>query len=161
MNSIWIDIIHVYFPVTVAVSAQLVFLLLPVNLRTWQFDRLNACTYSGIQTFAAGLLFVVVPRVFDLFELPESVTASAIFFVFIASWWKILRTIPLEATAAMESKPRVEFDVSFESFYNPDRLRQLGELRADDTWAVTRHKALREMLVRRRVDQNMGESEDV
>lgn len=160
MDSLWIEIIHVYFPVTVAVSAQLVFLLLPVNLRTWQSDRLNACTYSGIQTFAAGLLFIVVPRVFDLFELPESATFTSIFIVFLLSWWKIVRTIPLEATVPIVPAFKDEVEVNFETFYSADRIRQLGELRADDSWAIMRHKALREMLVRRRVDQNIGDSED-
>lgn len=160
MNSFWIQIVHVYFPVTIAVSAQLVFLMLPVNLRTWRRDALNAWTYSGIQTFVAGLLFVVVPRVFELFEISDVTTFVAIFLVFIASWWKVIRTIPLEATFTVTPEFEEQPVVNFDTFYTADRLRVLGELPADDASAVLRHKALREMLVRKRVDQNLGDLDD-
>lgn len=161
MEAFWVQIIHLYFPVTVAIVAQLVFLILPVNLRTWRTDLLNSWTYCGIQTFMAGVLFLVVPRVFELFKLSDGASFMAILAVFVASWWKVIRTIPLEATFTVNSEPLDSPMVSFDSFYNAERLRQLGELAVDDPTAVVRHRALREMLVRRRVDKNLGDSADV
>ncbi len=161
MEAFWVQIIHFYFPITVAIVAQLVFLILPVNLRTWRTDVLNSWTYCGIQTFMAGVLFLVVPRVFELFKLSDGASFMAILAVFVASWWKVIRTIPLEATFTVNSEPSDSPVVSFDSFYNAERLRQLGELAVDDPAAALRHRALREMLVRRRVDQNLGDSADV
>lgn len=85
----------------------------------------------------------------------------AILAVFVASWWKVIRTIPLEATFNVNSEPSDSPAVSFDSFYNAERLRQLGELAVDNPAAALRHRALREMLVRRRVDQNLGDAADV
>jgi|GEM_PF-653026 len=158
MEAFWVQIIHLYFPVTVAIVAQLVFLILPVNLRTWRTDVLNSWTYCGIQTFMAGVLFLAVPRFFELFKLPDGASFMAILAVFVASWWKVIRTIPFEATFTVNCEPSDSPLVSFDSFYNAERLRQLGELAVDDPTAVVRHHALREMLVRRRVDQNSGYS---
>jgi hypothetical protein len=160
MNIEWDQIIHVYFPVTVAVSAQVAFLLLPINLQTWRSDLLNAWTYSGIQMFAAGLLFTVIPRVFGVFHLSDSASMIVITSVFIASWWRIVKSIPLEATFPVTPEPVEVPVVSFDSFYNPERLRQLGELSGDDSYTAQRQRALREMLARRRVDRTSGESEE-
>jgi len=160
MEAFWIQVIHLYFPVTVAVIAQLVFILLPVNLRTWRRDVLNAWTYCCIQTFVAGILFVVVPKVFGIFKLSDSAAFVAILAAFIASWWKVIRTIPLEATFTVNSEFEEQPAVTFDYFYSADRLRQLGEFAANDSGAVARRHALREMLVRRRVDRNIGESDD-
>jgi len=156
----WDQLIHVYFPVTVAISAQVAFLVLPINLRTWRTDLLNAWTYSGIQLFVAGLLFILVPRLFGVFHLSDSATLIVLLSVFVASWWKIVRSIPLEATFPVTPEYNESPVVAFDSFYNPERLRQLGELSGDDSYTRQRQKALREMLVRRRVDRAGEDSED-
>ncbi|MFZ9519931.1 MAG: hypothetical protein ACO3A4_05580 [Silvanigrellaceae bacterium] len=156
----WDQIIHVYFPVTVAVSAQLAFLLLPINLRTWRSDLLNAWTYSGIQVFVAGLLFIVIPRVFAVFHLSDSATLIVLMSVFVASWWRIVKSIPLEATHPVTPEFLEQPVVSFDSFYNAERLRQLGELSGDSSYTMQRQRALREMLVRRRVDSGTRETEE-
>jgi hypothetical protein len=160
MSLEWDQIIHVYFPVTVAVSAQIAFLLLPINLRTWRTDLLNAWTYSGIQIFVAGLLFSVIPRFFGVFHLSDAASYIVVAGVFIASWWRIVKSIPLEATFPVTAQSVETPVVSFDSFYNPERLRQLGELSGDDAYTIQRQRALREMLARRRVDRNSEESEE-
>ncbi|MEN9528490.1 MAG: hypothetical protein RI932_363 [Pseudomonadota bacterium] len=160
MEAFWIQVIHLYFPVTVAIVAQLVFIFLPVNLRTWRTDVLNAWTYCCIQTFVAGILFLVVPKVFGIFKLSDSAAFVAILAAFVVSWWKVIRTIPLEATFTVNSEFEEQPAVTFDYFYSADRLRQLGEFAADDSTAVARHRALREMLVRRRVDRNIGDSDE-
>lgn len=156
----WDQIIHVYFPVTVAVSAQLAFLVLPIDLRTWRKDLLNAWTYTGIQAFVAGLLFIVVPRLFGVFHLSDSATFMVITAVFLASWWRVVKSVPLEATFPVTSDHVDSPVVSFDSFYNAERLRQLGELSGEDSYTLERQKALREMLVRRRVDRTASETEE-
>lgn len=156
----WDQIIHVYFPVTVAIFAQVAFLLLPINLRTWRTDLLNAWTYSGIQMFVAGMLFAVIPRIFSVFYLSDAASIVVISGVFLASWWRIVRSIPLEATFPVTPEPVEIPVVSFDSFYNPERLRQLGELSGDDSYTIQRQRALREMLARRRVDSGSGDSEE-
>ncbi|NBX17816.1 MAG: hypothetical protein EBR09_10665 [Proteobacteria bacterium] len=156
----WDQIIHVYFPVTVAIFAQVAFLLLPINLRTWRTDLLNAWTYSGIQMFVAGMLFAVIPRIFSVFYLSDAASIVVISSVFLASWWRIVRSIPLEATFPVTPEPVEMPVVSFDSFYNPERLRQLGELSGDDSYTIQRQRALREMLARRRVDRGSGDSEE-
>ena len=160
MNLQWDQIIHVYFPVTVAVSAQIAFLLLPINLRTWRSDLLNAWTYSGIQVFVAGLLFIVIPRVFGVFYLSDSATFIVLMSVFVASWWKIVISIPLEATYPVTPEFMDQPAVSFDSFYNAERLRQLGELSGDTAYTLQRQRALREMLVRRRVESSARDTDD-
>lgn len=161
MEAFWVQIIHLYFPVTVAIVAQLVFLVLPVNFKTWRTDVISSWTYCGIQTFMAGVLFLAVPRFFELFKLPDGASLTAILAVFVASWWKVIRTIPLEATFTVNCEPSDSNLVSFDSIHSSERLKQLGELALDDPSAALRHRALREMLVRRRVDQNSGYSADV
>ncbi|NBO36994.1 hypothetical protein EBU99_00220 [bacterium] len=161
MKLVWVDIVYNYLPVTAAISAQFVFLMLPVNLRTWRRDSLNAWTYAGIQLFVAGLLFIVIPVAFGLFKLSSSAILVALLFVFLGSWWRIVKSIPLEATFPVTPDLIEQPTVSFDSFYNADRLRQLGELPTDDPSALQRHRALRELLVRRRVDRNMGDSDDI
>lgn len=156
----WDQIVHVYFPVTVAIIAQVAFLLLPINLRTWRTDLLNAWTYSGIQMFVAGMLFAVIPRIFGVFYLSDAASIVVISGVFLASWWRIVRSIPLEATFPVTPEPVEIPVVSFDSFYNPERLRQLGELSGDDSYTIQRQRALREMLARRRVDSGSGDSEE-
>lgn len=156
----WDQIIHIYLPVTISVSAQVAFLLLPINLRTWRTDLLNAWTYSGIQVLVAGLLFIIIPNVFGIFQLSFSAMLTTLITVFVASWWKVVRNIPLEATFPVTPEYMEQPVVSFESFYNPERLRQLSELSGDGSYALQRQKALREMLVRRRVDSSGSDSED-
>jgi hypothetical protein len=161
MDANWVQLIHLYFPLSVAVLAQAVFLLLPINLRTWRKDTLNAATYSGIQTLVAALLFAVVPREFDLFSLSQSGTFIAVLLVFVASWWKVILTIPLEAKAHVNAEYQPLPEVDFEGFYTADRLRALGGVDAQDPQKESRLRSVREMLVRRRVDKNLDESEDV
>jgi hypothetical protein len=160
MNLQWDEIIHVYFPVTIAVSAQIAFLLLPINLRTWRTDLLNAWTYSGIQVFVAGLLFIVIPRVFEVFHLADSTTFIVLMSVFVASWWKIVKSIPLEATYPVTPEFIEQPVVSFDSFYNAERLRQLSELSGESAYTLQRQRALREMLVRRRVESGARDAEE-
>lgn len=156
----WDQIIHVYFPVSISISAQLAFLILPINLRTWRSDLLNAWTYSGIQVFVAGFLFIIIPKVFGIFKLSDSAALITLLVVFIGSWWRVVRSIPLEATFQVTPEYVEQPVVSFDSFYNADRLRQLGELSGDDSYTLERRKALKEMLVRRRVDRAGDDSED-
>ncbi|MEN9811203.1 MAG: hypothetical protein RLZZ488_2770 [Pseudomonadota bacterium] len=156
----WDQIIHIYLPVTISVSAQLAFLLLPINLRTWRTDLLNAWTYSGIQVFVAGLLFIIIPGVFGIFQLSYSAMLTTLIAVFVASWWKVVRNIPLEATFPVTPEFVEQPVVSFDSFYNPERLRQLSELSGEGSYTLQRQKALREMLVRRRVDSSGPDSDD-
>lgn len=156
----WNQVIHVYLPVAISVAAQMAFLVLPVNFRTWRKDLLNAWTYSGIQVFVASLLFIVIPKAFGIFELSFSATVSTLVMVFVASWWKVVRNIPLEATFPMTPEHVEQAAVSFDSFYNAERLRRLGELSGDDSYSLQRQKALREMLVRRRVGSAAPNSED-
>lgn len=160
MDTNWVELILLYFPLSVAILAQSVFLLLPINLRTWRKDSLNAATYSGIQTLVGALLFAVVPREFEIFSLSPTGTFISVLIVFLASWWKVVLTIPLEAKSHVnaEYKPMPELD--FEGFYTADRLRALGGVDVDDPLKENRLRSVREMLVRRRVDKNLEESED-
>lgn len=161
MESGLVQFVHLYFPLSVSIFAQLVFLILPIDLRTWRKDALNAASYSGIQALIASLLFVVLPREFELFKLSPSGTFISILLVFIASWWKVILTIPLEAKSHVNAEyvPLPEMD--FEGFFTTDRLRALGSVASDDPRRQARQRSVREMLVRRRVDINLDESEDV
>ncbi len=161
MGPNWVQLIHLYFPLSVAILAQAVFLLLPVNLRTWRKDALSAGTYIGIQTLAAALLFAVVPREFEIFSISPSGTFISVLLVFVASWWKVILTIPLEAKAHVTADSKPMPDLDFEGFYTPDRLRALGGVDAHDPLRDNRVRSVREMLVRRRVDKNLDESEDL
>jgi hypothetical protein len=156
----WDQVIHVYFPVTVALCAQLAFLILPVNLRSWRRDVLNAWTYVGIQVFAAGFLFCVMPRVFGVFYLQDLPTFLILACVFIASWWRVLLSIPLESTVPVTTSIPDPPELSFESFYHPDRMRLLGDLAGDAPHTMERRKAVREMLMRRRVERGLTPSEE-
>lgn len=161
METGWVQLIHLYFPLSVAILAQTVFLLLPINLRTWEKDTLSAVTYTGVQALVAALLFAVVPREFELFPISPTGTFIAVILVFSASWWKVIRTIPLEATSLYRIENQSLPELDFEGFYTPDRLRALGSVDAQDPLKEVRLRSVREMLVRRRVDKNVDGSEDV
>ncbi|MEY2986533.1 MAG: hypothetical protein RJB13_54 [Pseudomonadota bacterium] len=161
MDTNWVELIHLYFPLSVAILAQLVFLLLPINLQTWRKDSLSATTYTAIQTLVAAVLFAVVPREFELFSISPSGTFISVLIVFIASWWKVILTIPLEAKLHVNAEYQPLPNLDFEGFYTADRLRALGGVDSSDPQKEHRLRSVREMLVRRRVDKNLDETEDV
>ena len=154
------DFIHNYLPVTIASAAQLVFFLLPLNMKSWKSDVLNAWTYAGFQTFMGALLFVAVPQVLGLRLMSLATTYAVLMLIFVASWWKVTRTIPLEASLLVIEKTPEPPTVTFESFYKSERIRQLSDLRFDEPSEKLRHQELREMLLRRRVEPLLGPSDD-
>jgi hypothetical protein len=154
------DFIHNYLPVTIASAAQLIFLLLPISLKSWKSDFLNAWTYVGFQTFMGALLFVAVPELFELRLLSMTTTHAVLLLIFLASWWKVAQTIPLEGSLVVLDKQHEQPQVSFDSFFKADRIRQLSDLRFDEPSEKIRHQELREMLLRRRVEPLLGPSED-
>jgi hypothetical protein len=154
------DLIHNYLPVTIASFAQLVFFVLPLNVKSWKSDVLNAWTYAGFQTFMGAMLFIAVPKLLELRLMAQGTTNVILMLIFIASWWKVIRTIPLESSLLRVETLQEPPLLSFETFFKSDRIRQLSDLRFDEPSEKLRHQQLREMLLRRRVEPLLGPSDD-
>lgn len=154
------DFIHNYLPVTIASFAQLVFFVFPLNVKSWKSDILNAWTYAGFQTFMGAMLFIAVPKLLELRLMSQVTTNFTLMLIFVASWWKVTRTIPLESSLLVVPKPQESPQVTFETFFKADRIRQLSDLSFDDPSEKLRHQQLREMLLRRRVEPLLGPSDD-
>jgi hypothetical protein len=150
------QLIGLYLPLSVAALAQIVFLFLPIDLRNWDDDSLNVATYVVLQMFVAGLLFVVMPRLSDLFFLDARMAFYVLATVGFLGLVKALRQIPLEKTAPVLKQVQGLPYVNFAEFYDKDRLLQLALLSEADVDDVKRIRNIKERLRKRGRDSARG-----
>lgn len=156
------EFLSVYMPVIVGCLAQFFFLLLPVDLKNWNDDLLNVLTYMGVQIFVAGIIFIGIPLSFELYSLPLAVYFYILLLVGLFSWFKAIKTIPLEATSlGTPSEPTLKRpSVQFNELMDPARMALLVEAANSGTNdGGTRYLQIKERLMRRKpekVDQVGG-----
>ena len=150
------ELIGLYLPVLIGCIAQTVFLLLPVNLRNWSDDFINVLTYAGIQVFAACLVFVALPRMSSMFHLSDRGSFFLLLTVFLASWVRALKLIPLEATSPVSRKYEPQPRLQFSEFFEPERLRMLAEISENDPHSSRASQSVREKLRRRKAEKSEG-----
>jgi len=136
-------------PFLVTLGAQGTLLLLPVNLKNWTDDGLNALFYLGFQMFIAGILFFIIPFLVEG-QTPSTFGATLILtLVFFASCIRVIKMIPLEFTDL--SKPEVELGktISFVELFDPQRLNTFSTMPLQDPAEEARYLQLHERLVKR------------
>jgi hypothetical protein len=151
------ELIGVYLPLSVGALAQIVFLALPVDLKNWRDDFVNALTYIGVQLVVASALFVVIPQVYDLFRLGTKANSLVLTGVFVAALFRCVKTIPLEGTSATVSLLAPPAIINFREFYDKARLLELSSLSEQDPKDVRRIANIKER-VRKRVTEGRNRS---
>lgn len=153
------DFVNTYLPLCIGAVAQFVFLLLPVDLKNWDSDLLNVMTYVVVQMFVAGLIFVAIPGVFELYELELFTSFYILLIVLLAGLIRAIRMIPLEMThieaVVVERKPAL----SFNELYDNQRIIQLNEVKVGAHDAMIRFMEIKEKIAKRKpekVDQVGG-----
>jgi hypothetical protein len=143
------SIIGLYLPLSIGVIAQVVFLLLPVQLKNWRDDALNALTYISVQLFVACCLFVVFPRAAELFHLNDLQSFFVVCIVLVVSWFRVIQLIPLEGTSATVQVLPPPAQVGFTEFYDKVRLLSLASLSEYDPDDVRRIVLVKERIRKR------------
>lgn len=152
----WHQLLGIYLPLSIGVVAQVVFLLLPVDLRNWRDDALNALTYISMQVFVAAVVFVAIPRLYGLFHLGAKGAFTLLLGVGFAATLRALRIIPLEGTHPVIATAPPPAVVLFTEFYDKDRLLHLAVLSESDPDDVRRIAAIKERVRKRGRDAVRG-----
>lgn len=150
------QVFGVYLPLFIGALAQLVFLWLPVKLSNWTDDLLNVLTYMCIQVFVACVLFVGLPRLFDLFRLDDIPAFFLLVGVTTLSLMRALKLIPLEFTHARALNKPAPIRLNFDEFYEPERLRMIAESTERAKDPMRTYITLRECLWRRKPEKSEG-----
>jgi uncharacterized membrane protein YhdT len=143
------QLLGLYLPVSIGVVAQVAFLLLPVDLRNWRDDALNALTYVVMQLLVAAFVFVAIPRWYDVFHLGTPAAFSVLCVVFVIAVVRVLRIIPLEGTDPVLSVLPPPVAVLFTNFYDKDRLLKLALLSESDPDDLRRIVGVKERIRKR------------
>jgi hypothetical protein len=156
MNFELSQLIGLYLPVSIGVVAQIAFLLLPVDLKNWRDDTLNAMTYVALQLFVAAVVFVAIPRVFDIFHLDAKGAFLLLCVVLVSSWIRVIRIIPLEGTSPIRLEATSPPVVLFTDFYDKDRLLRLAALSESLPDDIRRIQRIKERIRKRGRDSVRG-----
>jgi hypothetical protein len=150
-----IEFVVLRLPLVIGGISQSVFLLLPVDLHNWDDDDINALTYVGIQMFMAGLIFVAVPMLLDIFALGWMRALGIILFVMLLAVLRAYRIIPLEFSFPVIGKSEPPRRIDFLEFNNAQRVRALSELNVNDPVQSRRFDSIRERLARKRSSRSL------
>ena len=151
------------FSFLLALLAQGVSLMLPLQLRTWKEDIIHVLTYATIQVFVSIVMFVWIPSVFDLYKLTLGTEFLLTVIVFVLAWMRALNIIPLEFTyPVIPDITKIE-GLRFVEFTAPDRIKLLSEINQADPLSAQKIAAIKEKLGKRRPDKiaMKGQSENV
>ena len=137
-------------PFFLTMAAQGTLLLLPVDLKNWDDDLINAFSYVAFQVFLGGILFFGIPVALDN-PVPTPFLGSLILgTIFFASWFRVIRLIPLEFVLPAKPNPQTEKSISFVELFDPQRLSSFANLPLQDAAEEARYLQLHERLIKRR-----------
>jgi hypothetical protein len=140
-------------PFLAASILQFFFLALPVYFKDWHDDFVNVVSYSAFQCLTASVLFLGVPAALNAPTLGLLGGSAVLGMVFLASWFRATRLIPLEGTALFRKPiyhaPKIDFD----EFYFAANFVELRRLNSADVGGVQKYRKLREELVRIKIER--------
>lgn len=155
VNLIWLTaLVTQYLPLCIGVVAQFVFLLLPVDIKNWEYDTLNVLTYVVMQMFSAAIIFVAIPVFFQLYHLQEFTHFYIVITVGMLAVFRCLRIIPLENTNIEAVIVKKEKGLDFREFFDPKRIAAMVENNTDfEPNKPERFALLRQRLARRKIEK--------
>jgi hypothetical protein len=145
-----------YFVYILGAIIQLFFILLPINLKNWDDDAVNICTYVCIQGLAAGIIFIVAPWFLESDQVSSWTLLFTIGLVMIIATFRVIVLIPLEFTYPMLSSMIPYPKISFQSFLTPERWGALSESDFVSQDGDAHYNAFRERLLRVRATSDSG-----
>ena len=151
-----LDLLSNYLPLALGLVAQGVFLLLPVDLKNWRDDSLNALTYIAFQMFVSGLIFIAIPRYYNLYHLDGEAALILLCGIFFSTCVRVVLTIPLEGTSTtvkIQDPPPV---INFTDFYDKSRLINLALLSEADPDDKIRIILIKERIRKRESEGGRG-----
>jgi len=143
------EILGLFLPLSIGIVAQLAFLWLPVDLRNWRDDTINACTYVSLQLFVAAIVFIAIPRLAAVYHLESKGAFTLLSVVFVASWLRVVKIIPLEGTDPVRRFAPAPPTVLFTEFYDKDRLLKLSTLSESSPDDIRRIQRVKERVRKR------------
>jgi hypothetical protein len=141
-------IINPYLPYFIASCLQGLFLALPVSFKDWHDDLLNVICYSSFQSFVAAILFLAIPF-FIGGSLPSVLAGCcAVSVVFLASWFRATKLIPLEASHFFRTQPSHKIKINFDDFLISENYEVLRNVNKNLVGGEQRYRFMRERLLR-------------
>jgi hypothetical protein len=143
-------LLNVGFPLLLGMVVQGIFLSLPVNLKNWDEDLLSVFTYVGFQGLAAGVIFILFPRVLGVFQLNVFWTIAMVGGVCFLATFRTLKLIPLENTypiLPVSSQHTLKLNFSLD-FNDLERMRALSELDYNNPYEIILAQRLKGSLLR-------------
>lgn len=153
------EIVEIYLPAFIGALAQLFFLMLPVDLKNWADDDINILTYIGVQMFVACFIFIGIPKAFELYSLSTKTSIYILILVGVLGFIRVTKMIPLEATHLAAITVKRKPALTFNDFYDNQRMYALSEISLNSLDGPARYKKIKERIAFRKpekVDQLGG-----
>lgn len=149
-----IDYLIMYVGVFIATIVQIIFLMLPINLKNWEDDYLYVLTYIALQGVAASFLFVLVPFFLEIRALQTNTLYFVVIGVCVLAALRALRIIPLEFTFPKTQEYIAPPRIIFTEFHNQQRYSVLADISFADPDGELRYNQFRERLLKTRAEDN-------
>ena len=133
---------------------QIVFILLPVLLKNWDDDSINATTYIAFQILVACIIFIFAPWLFELRPLPIWCQVLIIVSTAFISLFRTIHIIPFEHTEPLKLTGLQYTKIAFAGFYTSEKREFLESLDFKNVDAMYRYNEFREKLARLRKEQS-------
>lgn len=101
---------------------QLLFLLLPVDLKNWTQDLLSILTYLAVQSFSAGILFFVLPSAIGVYELSWSQGSYLFLCLNMVAFLRVVWKVPLERSYPVTAEVEAVKPIVFHDLYHEDKV---------------------------------------
>lgn len=147
------DFVNTYLPACIGAIAQVVFLLLPVDLKNWDSDLLNVMTYIAVQMLVAAIIFVGIPITFELYELHTFTSFYILLVVAVLGFIRAIRMIPLEMTHVDPIIVERRAALSFNELYDNQRVNQLAAVTLSAPGGISRYIEIKERIAKRKPDK--------
>lgn len=156
-----INFIQDYLTYIIGSFIQILFILLPVNLKNWEDDSINSASYIGLQIFASCIVFLFSPWFFDVKIVSFWTKVWLIFGTGIVAFFRVVKLIPLEFTYPDTIKLVQPMKLEFEGFFSNERYALLKSLDFGEADANMRYNALREKLIRVKMIKSSNSDDDI
>lgn len=130
---------------------QLLFLMLPVDLKNWHQDLLSILTYLAVQSFSAGVLFFILPPMIGVYELSWSQGSYLFLCLNMVAMLRVVWKIPLERSYPVTAEVESVKPIIFNDLYHEDKVA-LIDAATSQVEANDRVERIRAQLVR--IDSN-------
>ncbi len=139
---------------------QIIFILLPVTLKNWEDDALNALSYVSFQLFFAAIIFIVAPWIFEVKTVTLWSQSLLFFGTGFVAIFRVIKLIPFEFTFPIKLPVAQNKNIVFTGFNTRERHNLLLTLNYEDVDAQYRYNSIRERLIRIKQNTTEEDSDD-